>query len=363
MKFGTWLLSLTIVCVFAVLVPIKGAFAHSFNYIAVTTTLEVQGSQINISTQVEFDFRPTQASRAALAEATAKFKKHFPISVAGQACTTAITQWTFDAESFTTKWTGQVNCPTAITFENLEITDTLFNDQFVAYDHYLTITAAGETREVVLTRDRNTYPGVPETTATPSAQAPESFWTVVQRFIGLGLKHILLGYDHILFLLTVILVVRKIRHMVLLVTAFTLAHSMTLILAGLQIVTLSARLVEPLIALSIALMAGWNIMLTRGGKKQVLRERWALTFGFGLLHGLGFAGALQDVGLPQTYFVPALVTFNVGVEIGQLLILGLLVPVLLHLRKHQPHWDRRTIIGTSAIIALLALYWTIRRVL
>ena len=133
--------------------------------------------------------------------------------------------------------------------------------------------------------------------------------------LKLGVEHILTGADHLVFLLGLILVGGSLRSLVGVVTAFTLAHSITLALAALSIFAPSPRLVEPAIALSIAYVGVENLFVNDASK------RWRITFPFGLIHGFGFAGALREIALPRAQLPIALVSFNLGVELGQLGVL------------------------------------------
>jgi hypothetical protein len=167
-----------------------------------------------------------------------------------------------------------------------------------------------------------------------------------------------------LFLLMVVLLVRRVKKILLLVSAFTVAHSVTLVLAALQILTLSPRVVEPLIALSIAYMAARNVMSlwkrAYGQTDARGAERLGVTAGFGLVHGLGFAGALAEVQIPQNFFVPAILWFNLGVEVGQLGILLVLVPLLwwIDRLKHR----RGILLGISGVTMLVGVALAIIRV-
>jgi hypothetical protein len=140
------------------------------------------------------------------------------------------------------------------------------------------------------------------------------------------------------------------------VTAFTLAHSVTLSLAVLHVASLPSRIVEPLIALSIAYVAFENMFFRRAPSR-----RWAVSFGFGLVHGFGFAGALLELGLPRGSLVEALVFFNVGVEAGQAMILALLLPGLLWLSRLA--WERRAVAACSAVLFLAAIALFVDRAL
>ncbi|MCZ6651381.1 MAG: HupE/UreJ family protein [Acidobacteria bacterium] len=180
---------------------------------------------------------------------------------------------------------------------------------------------------------------------------------VAARYLGLGFTHILpLGLDHILFVLGLYLLTTRLRALLVQVTAFTLAHSVTLALSMYGWLSLPSSLVEPLIALSIAYVAIENIVTT-----QLKPWRPAVVFGFGLLHGLGFAGVLRDLGLPRADYATALVTFNVGVEFGQVAVLALAFALSGWFRSRS--WYRlRLAIPASTVIAAVALYWTVERI-
>jgi hypothetical protein len=151
-------------------------------------------------------------------------------------------------------------------------------------------------------------------------------WSTAWSMLKLGVGHILSGADHLVFLLGLILVGGSLRALVGVVTAFTVAHSLTLALAALSIFAPSPRFVEPAIALSIAYVGVENLFV------KDARRRWRITFPFGLLHGFGFAGALREIALPRGQVPIALVSFNLGVEVGQLAVLSVALPLILALR-------------------------------
>ncbi len=186
---------------------------------------------------------------------------------------------------------------------------------------------------------------------------PKSRSQVVADYIALGFTHILpKGLDHILFVLGIFLLSRHWRPLLYQVTAFTVAHSITLGLSLYGIVSLPTSVVEPLIALSIVYVAVENILTA-----DLKPWRVYVVFGFGLLHGLGFAGVLTKLGLPRDEFVTALIGFNVGVECGQLtVILGAFLAVGFWFRNRS--WYRRAIVMPgSAAIALTGAFWTVER--
>jgi hypothetical protein len=175
------------------------------------------------------------------------------------------------------------------------------------------------------------------------------------RLFRLGLDHILSGYDHLLFLAMLLVAVASWQRLVAIITAFTLAHGVTLTLSALRVVDLPGKAVECAIALSIAWVAVENLL-----KRQVA-PRGALTFAFGLVHGLGFAGALRDLDLPRQGLIQSVLSFNLGVEAGQLLFVALVFPVLCSLRGGA--WEARTERGISVLAGTLALVWFVERAL
>ncbi len=179
------------------------------------------------------------------------------------------------------------------------------------------------------------------------------------QYLRLGFEHILpKGLDHILFVLGMFLLTRSLRPLVVQVTSFTLAHSLTLGLTMYGVVSLPSRLVEPLIAISIAYVGIENIVTSR-----VTAWRPAVVFAFGLLHGMGFAGVLRELQLPREALLPALVSFNVGIELAQLTVIGLAFACTRGLRYRDPRWYRsRIVIPASAAIAVIALVWVAQRV-
>ena len=191
-------------------------------------------------------------------------------------------------------------------------------------------------------------------------QNPESgLFDNVYDFAKLGVHHILRGVDHILFVLTLLLVFVSIWEILKLATAFTVAHSVTLILAGTGAVVLYPAIVEPLIALSIAVMAISTVFF---GTSRIFKSEWskvAIVFFFGLFHGLGFAGLLEEIAIPERSFLASLLAFNVGIEIGQLVIIGLTLPVILYFRNRI--WYPTAIKIFAVSISLIALLWFVER--
>ncbi|HMS26861.1 MAG TPA: HupE/UreJ family protein [Burkholderiaceae bacterium] len=215
--------------------------------------------------------------------------------------------------------------------------------------------------------------GTESATQNLPMQAP-SQWQSFKQYVVEGVWHIWIGFDHILFLLSLLLPAvlvfnhnDTVKHLqaapsfwgafkevLKVVTAFTLAHSITLTLAALGYVSLPSRLVESVIAASIIIAAVSNI------RSNLDTKRWVMAFGFGLIHGFGFASVLADLGLPSHALVTALIGFNVGVELGQLAIVAAFLPLAFWLR-HTKFYQVGVFIWGSVLIALMALYWFVQR--
>lgn len=210
------------------------------------------------------------------------------------------------------------------------------------------------------------------TSATPSLEVPAAMGLaqVAGAYLGLGVEHILFGVDHLIFVLALILLVRGWKRILLTVTAFTVAHSLTLGAATLGYIHIPGPPVEAAIALSIVLVAVEIVNVSNGRDSLSARLPWLIAFAFGLLHGLGFAGALSEVGLPGHAIPVALLFFNVGVELGQLLFVAAVMATFTILR---PLWSR--VVGTSTgwsnslptaaaayCIGGVASFWLIERI-
>ncbi len=191
-----------------------------------------------------------------------------------------------------------------------------------------------------------------------------SLWDIITRYIHSGIIHIVpYGLDHILFVIGLLAFSRSGHHLLLQISLFTVAHTLTLAAASLGWVQVSPSIVEPLIALSIAYIAVENLLRASSQPDPHLRlMRGGVVFAFGLLHGLGFASVLAEFGLPDSAFILSLISFNIGVEIGQLIIV---VPIFIMLKiiLSKPHHYRIIFqVPVSVVIAIIGLYWTMQRV-
>lgn len=241
--------------------------------------------------------------------------------------------------------------------DQVTLHDATIFDSDAQHEAYVRLRWTGESDARVLRRGRqSTELGQPVTTSA-----------LVGRFLREGAIHLVTGYDHLLFLLSLVLTagglaVRQgmrvaMKDVAWLVTAFTLGHSVTLVAAALEVVVLPAMLVESVIAGSIVLVALLNLWRPRARRSMP----W-LGFGFGLVHGFGFSGVLAELGLPAQARVLSLVAFNVGIELAQLVFVGVLMYPLAWAAK-QDGYERWVVRGGSIVIAALATFWMIERIL
>jgi hypothetical protein len=182
-------------------------------------------------------------------------------------------------------------------------------------------------------------------------------------YLRLGFQHILEGIDHLLFVAALMLIVGNVRRLIGTITAFTLAHSLTLAAATLGVVTVAQAPVEAAIALSIVFVAAEIVHGLQGRPGLTARAPWVVAFGFGLLHGLGFAGALSEVGLPEQAIPLALLFFNVGVELGQLVFVAVVWTAVVAIRRIEaevPAWAPAL---PAYAIGTIAMFWVIERTL
>jgi hydrogenase/urease accessory protein HupE len=253
--------------------------------------------------------------------------------------------------------------------DTITINDGLyFNDADTNYVNLLTSSYAGESSQAALQGENRSWTillteeqqeqqaGDQQGNVTEPAQESEpaakttSSWL---SFFKLGMSHILTGYDHLLFLFALLLRKQTFKQYALIVTSFTIAHSITLSMAVLGIMDLPSKFVESIIALSIIYVAAENIL------KKEIHYRWGLTFVFGLIHGLGFANILQEMNLSKTNLASALISFNIGIEVVQLGIVLLLLPLLtyLHRIKESPKYIK----FGSIVIILFGAFWLVQR--
>ena len=191
-------------------------------------------------------------------------------------------------------------------------------------------------------------------------------WALIKTFVVSGVEHIMIGPDHILFLIGLLLLGGTLSRLALIVTSFTIGHSITLSLAALDILSPSARFIEPLIALTIVVVGADNLLVLRARHKTSAHSeadiRAWLAIAFGLIHGFGFAYVLKEFGLPQAALGWSLFAFNLGVEIGQLIIVAVVAGSLTMVRRRSARASRQIALFGSIGVILAGLYWFIGRV-
>jgi len=256
--------------------------------------------------------------------------------------------------------------PTKYIVDNAYTEKALFNCSGGLFGETVTIDGLSTTLTDVLARVERPDGTTQVARLTPSSPAfvveatPDAF-AVASTYLALGVNHILLGIDHLLFVLALLILVRNLRSLVWTITAFTAAHSLTLAAATLGFVTVPQSPVEAVIALSIVFVASEIVQMSRGHAGLTQRKPWIVAFVFGLLHGFGFAGALNEIGLPEQSIPLALLLFNVGVEVGQLAFVGVLLLAYAILRKARvarPGWMMPV---SGYLIGTVAAFWTIER--
>ncbi len=188
-------------------------------------------------------------------------------------------------------------------------------------------------------------------------------WQVARTYLQLGVEHILTGYDHLLFVIALVLLLGRGWTVIKAATAFTLAHSLTLAGTTLGLFGLAQAPVEALVALSIVFLAVEIVKQRQGPPRLAERVPWMVAFFFGLIHGFGFAGALREIGLPDNDVPMALLTFNLGVELGQLLIIAAVLAVIAFIRRLAPPALRPATVSASYVIGSIASFWFIERLL
>jgi hydrogenase/urease accessory protein HupE len=217
-----------------------------------------------------------------------------------------------------------------------------------------TVTIEVESPPVEAAASATTNASLPAVNPEPTTKSQTAFG----QFLLLGIEHILQGYDHLLFLLALLIVSRDWLSSLKVVTFFTIAHSITLAVATLNLVRVPTQFIEPLIAASIVYVGVENIL--RRGEPQ---GRWLLTFAFGLIHGFGFASVLRDMGVGARAGGVAmpLFSFNLGVEVGQIIVAALALPLIWQLRK-QDYFLRRAVPACSVLVAIAGGFWFVQRV-
>jgi hydrogenase/urease accessory protein HupE len=241
------------------------------------------------------------------------------------------------------------HCP--VSMENLIYRVSLFAESEPDARHIILISEEKDIRQAVLTAD------IPQIKLT--RHPPDALLSTAQRYMALGIEHIFEGYDHIAFLVVIMLWASRLLPVISAISAFTVAHSITLALASMNLLVLPSQFVEPLIALSIVYGATENLL------SHDMSRRWKTTGVLGLIHGFGFASVLSEVGLPNNALITALASFNLGIELGQVVIATLVFIVLKSLDRVMlgtVGGRSSVVVSSSFLLGGLGIYWFCERV-
>jgi hypothetical protein len=313
-------------------------------------TITVAGQTVRYAMTLPTDGILSETSQPTLRELAAAIARHVVVGADGAACAGVPAEVRPPSA-------GRANVEIVVLYAcAAPIGQLALRDETAAVlgaDHHTIadITWPGGTTQVVFERDQREA-----NIAVAENRAQSGTGSILASYFGIGVEHILLGFDHVLFIIALILPGGSLLSLVAMVTAFTVAHSITLALSVLGIVSLPSQIVEPIIALSIAYVAFENLAM-----QSAPSRRWAVSFLFGLVHGFGFAGALSAVGLPTSGLIAALVGFNLGVEAGQMLIVAVLLPLLLWLQRFA--WERKLARVSSLAIMVVGLALLVERAL
>jgi hydrogenase/urease accessory protein HupE len=235
--------------------------------------------------------------------------------------------------------------------QKISLDDAMYLENTPNYTNLLVFKEGNRVSETVLKGDqRHWETTIGEATEGGAQAEARSGWI---DFLFLGAEHIITGYDHLLFLLALLLRKQSFKQYAAIVTAFTIAHSITLSLAVLSVVSVPSRWVEAIIALSICYVAVENLI------REKISHRVLITFLFGLIHGLGFAGILTEMDIPRTHLALSLISFNAGIEIVQITLVALLLPLLGMWQRSS--YQKIGLLAGSGIIALIGAFWSLER--
>jgi hypothetical protein len=281
---------------------------------------------------------------AAIGPVFAVVKQHFRLTAAGAAPSAVLLERYARVDGTMLRLDLQYAFDASI--GPIAITSTLDAVTQPDHRHLASVVRGGTTEQAVLDASR------PEATF---GGAPGTSLVTVRRFLTLGMEHIVTGYDHLAFLGAVLVGATTLIEVVKIVTAFTVAHSVTLGLATVGLVALPARLIETLIALSIAWVAAENLLAER------VARRWRVTFLFGLVHGFGFSNVLRELALPPATLALSLFAFNLGVEVGQVGFVALAFPLVTVAMRSA--WRTPLALASSSLVLCLGVYWFVQRLL
>lgn len=329
--------------------------AHAFDFAVIHSEMRVEGQKVYFESNIGQAIVPTEETgRFAFIQ---KFVEESLLLRSGQhACLFTLDSFDAHQETNTTKINGVFDCAETVDVETLVLQSNLYRSVFEYFEHHMVISVGDEKYHMLFDQDNTLV-----TKIVDPVREKNYIYDAVLPFFGIGVEHIVFGFDHVLFLCMAVLLMRRFRHILGAVTVFTIAHSATLLLSMFGVIQISPSIIEPVIALTIIFSALLNLFYIRYAREPKHLHELVIAFVFGLVHGLGFAASMHGVLLPQEYIGYAIILFNLGIEVGQLAILLLFVPVIWSIRKTK---YSTSILGAVSVVGfVIALYWFFDRVL
>lgn len=329
--------------------------AHAFDFAVMHSEMKVDGKSIYFESIVGEAINPTQEND------TFQFVQNYVresllVRSEGSACDFSLSSFTVDQSTNQAKIVGNFICPQEIQVRSLQIQSNLYRSIFEYFEHHMSIGAGAEKYHMLFNQDQTLI-----TQIVDEQREKVYMYQAVVPFFGIGVEHIVFGTDHLLFLLMIVLLMSRFRHIFTAITVFTVAHSVTLIASMFGWIQVSSDIVEPMIALTIIYSAVFNLIYIRSKKQPKKVNELALVGLFGLIHGLGFAASMHGILLPEDFMAYAIALFNIGIEVGQLAILAVVLPILWYVRKTK--YGPYILKFISILVLLIAVYWFIERIL
>lgn len=388
--------------IFLFLINIAIVSSHSFILTSISTNLTINWSEIDSKTIVSLPYNiewiKTDEDRKLINQSNLEYlNQSFFIANKGDLCKFEATIVSPDEDNLiNTIIDSKITCKEDIeSIDDLTIKSQLFQDvSWFEWTHFISLTNWNIKKDIALTFEDNIYPYTIESinisknwdyyiliwetevgnwitedvyewvkNFDENINQGKWFFNIIKQFIIIWIEHILIWTDHILFVVCLVLLLVSIKDILKLTITFTIAHSITLILASLSIVSLTWKIVEPIIALSIIYLAIDNFLILRWNKQNNIKinKKIFITFLFWLFHWLGFAWVLSEINIPKDYFLTSLISFNIGVELWQIFIVFIiLLPILYIIKKYS--WKNIAMQILSILISIIATFWFIERV-
>jgi hydrogenase/urease accessory protein HupE len=348
----------SLLLIMVLLLPCGTGFAHDLGLSGVTVAFKNGSAQVTVVTPVSRLMRAEGASGAQISPVTCDIaiRKRLQLAFDGAAFVPA--RAIEKADPGTDMLTWQASMPHVRGQARVTLAARLYPEDAGTRTLLIVKQEGGREQRIVLDAAHQSF---------ESQNSAPGLWSTARRFAAMGTVHIFTGADHILFVVALLLTAASLRSVLKIVTAFTVAHSITLSLTALAAIAPPARIVEPLIALSISVTAAENLRLMQarraaGEEAAPGRDlRMLCAFCFGLVHGCGFAGGLTEVGLSRGALALPLASFNLGVELGQCAIVACVLPLVMLLGRRSPAKHRGLVTVCSCVIGVVGAYWCFAR--